>query len=195
MPGIHIHIIPHPQAIDTPDIGPTAAIIGTIITTASKPRQTLFKIRDVIGNDARSQAILAFFAGAGNRRTIGIRFLSKREGAQSQCVDELPGGSFHPSWKRENATEGKTMKKLLLLPLIAIGLALVPVKQADAQVSIGVGGVGVGFGYPAYGYSYYGYPGYYGGYPYYRTYYYPGRPYYYSGHRVYRHHKHYYRHY
>ena len=26
------------------------------------------------------------------------------------------------------------MKKLLLLPLIAIGLALVPVKQADAQV-------------------------------------------------------------
>ena len=53
------------------------------------------------------------------------------------------------------------MKKLLLLPLIAIGLALVPAKQADAQVSIGVGGVGIGFGYPAYRYSYYGYPGYY----------------------------------
>ena len=34
------------------------------------------------------------------------------------------------------------MKKLLLLPLIAIGLALVPAKQADAQVSVGVGGVG-----------------------------------------------------
>ena len=40
------------------------------------------------------------------------------------------------------------MKKLLLLPLVAIGLALVPAKQADAQVSIGVGGVGIGFGYP-----------------------------------------------
>jgi len=31
------------------------------------------------------------------------------------------------------------MKKLLLLPLIAIGLALVPAKQANAQVSIGGG--------------------------------------------------------
>jgi hypothetical protein len=51
------------------------------------------------------------------------------------------------------------MKKLLLLPLVAIGLALVPVKQADAQVSVGIGGVGIGFGYPAYRYSYYGYPG------------------------------------
>ena len=46
------------------------------------------------------------------------------------------------------------MKKLLLLPLIAIGLALVPAKQADAQVSVGIGGVGVGFGYPAYRYGY-----------------------------------------
>ena len=45
------------------------------------------------------------------------------------------------------------MKKLLLLPLVAIGLALVPAKQADAQVSVGVGGVGVGFGYPAYRYG------------------------------------------
>ena len=60
------------------------------------------------------------------------------------------------------------MKKLLLLPLVAIGLALVPAKQADAQVSIGVGPVGFGVGYPAYRYSYYGYPGYYG-YP--RSYY------------------------
>ena len=112
-------------------------------------------------------------------------------------VDELPGGSFHlPEGTRGKSKRGKTMKKLLLLPLIAIGLALVPAKQADAQVSIGVGGVG----YPAYRYGYYGYPGYYsyyprsyysyyGGYPYYRTYYYSGRPYYYSGHRVYRHHK------
>ena len=92
------------------------------------------------------------------------------------------------------------MKKLLLLPLVAIGLALLPAKQADAQVSIGVGPVGFGVGYPAYRYSYYGYPGYYGyyprsyygGYPYYRTYYYTGRPYYYSGHRYNKHHRHYY---
>ena len=40
------------------------------------------------------------------------------------------------------------MKKLFLLPLVAIGLALVPAKRADAQVSIGVGGVGIGDGYP-----------------------------------------------
>ena len=45
------------------------------------------------------------------------------------------------------------MKKLLLLPLVAIGLALVPAKQADAQVSVGIGGVGVGFGYPGYRYG------------------------------------------
>jgi hypothetical protein len=88
------------------------------------------------------------------------------------------------------------MKKLLLLPLVAIGLALVPAKQADAQVSVGIG-------YPAYRYSNYGYPGYYGYYPrsyysyyggspYYRTYNYSGRPYYYSGHRTHRHHKNYY---
>ena len=32
------------------------------------------------------------------------------------------------------------MKKLFLLPLVAIGLALIPAKQADAQVTIGVGG-------------------------------------------------------
>jgi hypothetical protein len=86
------------------------------------------------------------------------------------------------------------MKKLLLLPLVAIGLALVPTKQADAQVSIGVGPVGIGFGYPAYRYSYYGpryygyYPrsdySYYGGYPYYRTYYNTGRPYNYKGSEV-----------
>ena len=41
------------------------------------------------------------------------------------------------------------MKNLLLLPLVAIGLALVPMKQANAQVSVGIGPVGVG--YPAYG--------------------------------------------
>jgi hypothetical protein len=87
------------------------------------------------------------------------------------------------------------MKKLLLLPLVAIGLALLPAKQADAQVSVWIGRVG--FGYPAYRYGYYGYPGYngyyprgyynyYGGYPYNRTYYYNGSTYY----RQHRHHRH-----
>ena len=78
------------------------------------------------------------------------------------------------------------MKKLLLLPLVAIGLALVPVNQAGAQVSIGI--------YPGYyGYYPYGYYRYYGGYPYYRTYYYGG-PTYYRVHR-HHHHKYYYYHY
>jgi len=76
------------------------------------------------------------------------------------------------------------MKKLLLLPLVAIGLAL-SAKQADAQVSIGV--------YPGYyGYYPYGYYRYYGGYPYYRTYYYGG-PTHYRVHRHHRHHHYYYR--
>jgi ATP-dependent protease ClpP protease subunit len=39
MPGIHIHIIPHPQTTGTVGIGLTAASIGTIISTASKPDQ------------------------------------------------------------------------------------------------------------------------------------------------------------
>jgi hypothetical protein len=99
---------------------------------------------------------------------------------------------------RKRTNKGEIMKKLLLLPLVAIGLALIPMKQADAQVSVGIGPVGIGVGYPAYGYGYprYGYYprsyySYYGGYPYYRTY---GRPYY-GGHRYYKHHKRYYYHY
>jgi len=142
--------------------------------------------------------MFVFFVGLGNRATIHIRFLLKEGLTHSRCAStKLLGGSLDPSRmkKRENQHKGTSMKKLLLLPLVAIGLALVPVKQTDAQVSVGVGGVGIGFGYPAYRYSYYSYPGYYpygyyGGYPYYRTYYYGGRPYYYSGNRVYRHHKH-----
>jgi hypothetical protein len=35
-PGIHIHIIPHPQAIGTVGIGPIIATIAIIITTATK---------------------------------------------------------------------------------------------------------------------------------------------------------------
>jgi len=98
------------------------------------------------------------------------------------------------------------MKKLLLIALVASGLAFVPVQRSDAQVYVGIPGVvGVGIGgYPSYGY-YYGYPRYYGGYyPYsyysgysgyypYRTYYYGGPSYYwYNGHRVYyrKHHRH-----
>jgi hypothetical protein len=69
------------------------------------------------------------------------------------------------------------MKKLLLIALVASGLAFVPAQRSDAQVS-----VGIGVGYP-------GYYGYYRPYPYYGYY----RPYYwYGGHRYYRHHRHHY---
>lgn len=75
------------------------------------------------------------------------------------------------------------MKKLLLIALVAGGLAFASAPRSDAQVYFSVG-----FG-----------PGYYGYYPY--GYYYPYRygyyrPYYwYGGHRYYRHHRyhHYYR--
>ena len=51
------------------------------------------------------------------------------------------------------------MKRLLLIALMAGGLAFVPAQRSDAQVS-----VGIGFGYPSYGYRYYPYG--YGYYPY-----------------------------
>jgi len=69
------------------------------------------------------------------------------------------------------------MKKLLLIALVAGGLAFASAPRSDAQVYFSVG-----FG-----------PGYYGYYPY--GYYYPYRygyyrPYYwYGGHRYYRHHR------
>ena len=81
-------------------------------------------------------------------------------------------------------------KRVLLIALVASGLAFVPVHRSDAQVS-----VGIGVGFPG---GYYGYPGYYGYYPYgyYRPYpygYYNGRSFYwYGGHRYYRHHRHHY---
>src|SRR2546422_7023596 len=74
------------------------------------------------------------------------------------------------------------MKRLLMIALMAGGLAFVPVQRSDAQVSVGIGGVGIGFGYPGYRYGYNNYPYGYGYYPYgyYRTYPYYGyyRPYY-----------------
>jgi len=80
------------------------------------------------------------------------------------------------------------MKRLLLIALMAGGLAFVPAQRSDAQVSVGIG---VG-GYPRYGY----YNGYYNGYGYYPYRYYRTYPYYgyyrnygYGGHRYYRHHR------
>ena len=93
------------------------------------------------------------------------------------------------------------MKKLLLIALVASGLAFVPVHSSDAQVYVGIPGiVGVGIGgYPGgyYGYPAYSYSGYYRPYYYsrpYSSYYYTGPSYYwYNGHRVYyRHHRHHY---
>jgi len=81
-------------------------------------------------------------------------------------------------------------KKVLLIALVASGLAFVPVQRSNAQVS-----VGIGVGTPGY---YYGYPGYgyYRSYPYYGYYYGPSY-YWYGGHRYYyhRHHRHHYYHY
>jgi hypothetical protein len=72
------------------------------------------------------------------------------------------------------------MKKLLLITVVAGGLAFASAPRSDAQVYFSIG-----FG-----------PGYYGYYPYryYRPYYgsYYGPYYWYRGHRHYRHH-HYYR--
>ena len=76
------------------------------------------------------------------------------------------------------------MKKLLLIALVAGGLAFVPAQRSDAGVS-----VGIGVGFPGY-YGYYPYSYYYRPYPYY---YYGGPSFYWSGgHRYYRHHRHHY---
>ena len=79
------------------------------------------------------------------------------------------------------------MKKLLLIALVASGLAFIPAQRSDAQISIGIG-------YLGYRYSYYPY-GYYRPYSYYRYYYGPEYNWY-KGHRVYyhRHHRYYHRH-
>jgi len=76
-----------------------------------------------------------------------------------------------------NSVGGKTMKKLLLIALVAGGLTFAAAPRSNAQVFFSIG-----FG-----------PGYYGYYPY--GYYYPYRYYYrpyywYGGHRYYRHHHH-----
>jgi hypothetical protein len=47
------------------------------------------------------------------------------------------------------------MKKLLLIALVASGLAFVPVQRSDAQVSVGIG-VGYRGYYGYYPYGYYG---------------------------------------
>src|SRR5262249_17876247 len=81
----------------------------------------------------------------------------------SKRMEAILGGASIPH-NRTNK-RGKSMKKLLLIALVASGLAFVPAQRSDAQVYVGVPGtgigVGVGFGYPSYGY-YYGYPRYYG---------------------------------
>jgi hypothetical protein len=76
------------------------------------------------------------------------------------------------------------MKKLVLIALLAGGLAFASARSSDAQISVGIGPVGIGWG------GYYGYYpyGYYQPYPYYGYYY--GPSYYYGGHRYYRHYRH-----
>jgi|SRR5215468_12772807 len=81
-------------------------------------------------------------------------------------------------------------RKLLLIGLMAAGIAFVPAQRAGAQVAFSIG-----FGFPGYygyypyyyrPYPYYGY--YYRPYPYYGSYYYGPSSYWYGGHRYYRHH-------
>ena len=82
------------------------------------------------------------------------------------------------------------MKKLLLIALVAGGLAFVPAQRSDAGVSVGIG-VGFPGYYGYYPYGYYGpyYGSYYRPYPYYG--YYSGSSFYwYGGHRYYRHQRH-----
>jgi hypothetical protein len=55
-----------------------------------------------------------------------------------------------PPYKTTDKEGNTTMKRLLLIALMAGGLTFVPVQRSDAQVS-----VGIGVGYPAYRYSYY----------------------------------------
>jgi hypothetical protein len=77
-------------------------------------------------------------------------------------------------------------KRVLLIALVASGLAFASAPSSDGQISVGIGPVGIGVG---------GYPGYYGYYPYgyYRPYPYYGPSYYwYGGHRYYRHDRHHY---
>jgi len=89
------------------------------------------------------------------------------------------------------------MKKLLLIALVASGLAFVPVQRSDAQLTRGIPGAGgMSFGFPG---GYVAYPTRYNYYPYgyymrpYYNYsqpysYYFARPY--QGHRVYSRHHH-----
>src|SRR5439155_19992578 len=79
-------------------------------------------------------------------------------GAHSKSVEEILSRSFHPSQKQQTRRENY-MKRLLLIALVASGLAFVPVPRSDAQISVGIG-------YPGYGYGYYPY-GYYRTYPHY----------------------------
>ncbi len=83
------------------------------------------------------------------------------------------------------------MKKLLMIALVAGGLAFASASTSNAGVAIGIGlplpVFGVGYGYPYYGYGYpYGYPYGYGYAPYYSSVVIGGPHYYWShGHRVY----------
>ena len=88
------------------------------------------------------------------------------------------------------------MKKLLLIALVAGGLAFIPAQRSDAQISIGIGYPGYGYGYYPYGYyrPYSYYYGYYRPYSYYRYYYGPEFNWY-HGHRVYYRHHHHQQHY
>ena len=90
----------------------------------------------------------------------------------------------------KNEERKDTVKKLLLVAFVVMGLAFVPVQRSDAQLEIGMPGVGTGpgvnYGFPHFVYGYYPRGGYYYEQP--NSGYYGGPSY--GGHQVYsRHHR------
>jgi len=136
------------------------------------------------------------YRAPGNRATGRIRFHDRGKCAVSSLAKQQT--------RTETNRRGKSMKKLLLIALAVSGLAFVPGRRSDAQITAGPPGVG-GFsaGFPG---GYYAYPTRYNYYPYgyYRrpyysysqpySYYYSGTRYsWYNGRRTYhRHHRHHY---
>ena len=68
-----------------------------------------------------------------------------------QARQEIHSRIFRLHAKQQTRRENY-MKKLLLIALVASGLAFVPAQRSDAQISVGIGYPGYGYGYYPYGY-------------------------------------------
>jgi hypothetical protein len=165
-----------------------SATLGNVLFPGALP-QAASECRAFGANSdtIKDRLILSF---GGSHQSARIRLYYRGNAYLLLSVQEILERIFIP--RKTTKQEGNTtMKKLLLIALMAGGLAFVPAQRSEAQVS-----VGVGFGYPAYRYGYYNsYPYGYGYYRPYRYYGYSTGPSYYYGHRYNRHHRyhHYYR--